>query len=205
MVGEAPSRRLTAAALLLPLLGGPATARDPCDRITIPDQLGLACAPAAEPGAVEVVPTGGAFALLSRMTLRPLDRAGADALAWSDPPGWLRAQMTPDTSRLADALGGLAEDPDSPFTGEQSTAAVESLRRALAGISALALSACADPVPDGAEGWQMRCSYATDGLGLHLVLRLVGAGERRWAVTMRAANEQRLRHFEAIANSFQPG
>ena len=50
----------------------------------------------------------------------------------------------------------------------------------------------------------MRCSYAADGLGLLVVLRLVAAGDRRWAITMRAANEQRLRHFEAIANSFQP-
>ncbi len=50
----------------------------------------------------------------------------------------------------------------------------------------------------------MRCNYAADGLGLQVVLRLVAAGDRRWAITMRAANEQRLRHFEAIANSFQP-
>jgi hypothetical protein len=203
VVGKAPPRRLTAAALLLVSSG--AAAEDLCGRITIPDQLGLACARVAEPGAVEVAPTGGAFALLSRMTVRQLDLAGADGLAWSDPQEWLRAQMTPDTSRLAEALGGLAEDPDSPFTGEQSAAAVESLKRALAGVSALALSACADPAPDVPDHWQMRCSYATDGLGLHLVLRLVAAGDRRWALTMRAANEQRLRHFEAIANSFQPG
>ena len=136
--------------------------------------------------------------------MRPLERAGADAQAWSDPTGWLSAQMTPDTSRLSEALGGLAEDPDSPFTGEQASAALESLKRALAGVSALALSACDEPAPDGPGRWQMRCSYSADGLGLRLILRLFAVGDRRWAVTMRAANEQRLRHFEAIANSFQP-
>ena len=71
-------------------------------------------------------------------------------------------------------------------------------------MSALALSACDEPAPDGRERWQMRCSYAADGLGLTVILRLVAAGDRRWAITKRAANEQRLRHFEAIANSFQP-
>jgi hypothetical protein len=175
-----------------------------CDQLTIPSQLGLACSAGTEPGSIEVAPVGGTFALLSRMSLRPLDQSGADAQAWSDPASWLRAQMTPDTSRLSDALGGLAEDPDSPFTGDQASAAIESLKRALAGVSALALSACAEPARDGPDHWHMRCSYTADGLGLTVLLRLVAAGDERWAITMRAANEQRLRHFEAIANSFQP-
>ncbi len=138
------------------------------------------------------------------MSLRPLERTGDDALAWGDPAGWLRAQMTPDTSHLSEALGGLAEDPDSPFTGDQASSAIESLKRAMAGVSALALSACEEPLPDGPDHWQMRCSYAADGLGLSVLLRLVAAGDERWAIMMRAANQQRLRHFEAIANSFQP-
>ena len=204
MVGKAPLRRLTIV-LGLTLLGvGPASAQDLCSQLTIPSQLGLACAPAADPGTVEVTPVGGTFALLSRMSLRPLDQAGADAQAWSDPSGWLRAQMTPDTTRLSESLGGLVEDPDSPFTGDQASAALESLKRALAGVSALALGACDEPALDGPDRWQMRCNYAADGLGLQVVLRLVVAGDRRWAITMRAANEQRLRHFEAIASSFQP-
>lgn len=200
-------RRLSGEALGLGLvLGcvGPAGAQDLCSRLSIPSQLGLACAPASNPAAVEVTPVGGTFALLSRLSVRLLDQAGTDAEAWSDPPGWLRAQMTPDTSKLSESLGGLVEDPDSPFTGDQASAALESLKRALAGVSALALGACDEPGPDGADRWQMRCNYAAEGLGLQVVLRLVAVGERRWAITMRAANEQRLRHFEAIANSFQP-
>jgi hypothetical protein len=34
--------------------------------------------------------------------------------------------------------------------------------------------------------------------------RLVEAGDRRFAVTYWAADEQRMRHLEAIANSFAP-
>ena len=34
--------------------------------------------------------------------------------------------------------------------------------------------------------------------------RLVEAGEQRFAVSYWAADEQRLRHLEAIANSFNP-
>jgi hypothetical protein len=207
VVGKAPPRRLTkaVAALTLALAGvSPALGEDLCAQLTVPSQLRLGCATTTVPGEVEVTPSGGAFAALSRMTVRALDRAGPDAGAWSDPSAWLRGQMTPDTSRLADVLGGLASDPDSPFAGEDATAALESLKRALAGVSALALSACDEPAPLGPERWEMRCNYTTDGLGMLVALRLVGAGDRRWAVTMRAANEQRLRHFEAIANSFQP-
>jgi hypothetical protein len=197
-------RRLIGLAALL-AWAGPIHAQDLCGRLTIPSQLGLACAAGTEPGTTEVMPAGGTFALLSRMSVRPLDRNGPDAQAWTDPSGWLRAQMTPDTTRLSESLGGLVDDPDSPFTGDQASSAVETLKRALAGVSALALSACDEAAPDGPDRWQMRCTYAADGLGLNVVLRLVAAGEQRWAITMRAANAQRLRHFEAIANSFQPG
>ena len=41
-------------------------------------------------------------------------------------------------------------------------------------------------------------------MGLLVDLRLVADDEERFALNLRAANEQRLRHFEAIANSFQP-
>ena len=207
MVGKAALRGLSHAAGvgLALVLAGPALAQDLCADLTIPDQLGLACAPTATPGEVAVSPVSGTFALLSRMAIRPLDRAGADAQAWSDPGGWLRAQVTPDTAALTRALEGAVDDPDSPFTGTQGSTALDTVKRALAGVSALALSACEEPAPMSPEAWQMRCSYATEGLGIHVVLRLVAAGEERWEITMRAANEQRMRHFEAIANTFQPG
>jgi hypothetical protein len=195
----------TAGAGLALLLAGPVLAQDLCAELTIPDQLGLACAPTATPGEVAIAPVSGAFALLSRMAVRPLDKNGADALAWTDPAGWLRAQVTPDTAALTRALEGAVDDPDSPFTGAQGATALDTIKRALAGVSALALSACEEPALTAPEAWQMRCSYATEGLGIYVVLRLVAVGEQRWEISMRAANEQRVRHFEAIANSFQPG
>jgi len=57
VVGKTPLRRLTIGLLGLTLLGaGPASAQDLCSQLTIPSQLGLACAPAADPGTVEVTP-----------------------------------------------------------------------------------------------------------------------------------------------------
>ena len=138
------------------------------------------------------------------MTIRPLSRDGADTLAWSGPARWLERQMTPDTSRLIEALGGLARDPDSPFSGPDAQAALDGLKQALASVSSLALGGCATPVPVGPRRWRLRCDYTSDGVGLFVTRELVAEGDLRWAVTMRAANEQRLRHFEAIAGSFQP-
>ncbi|MEK0082306.1 hypothetical protein [Benzoatithermus flavus] len=208
MVREA-ARRCLKPALLSLLLGllpaAPSFAADLCARLTIPATLGLVCvaAPDTAPEAVAVEPVDGAFAALSRMTVRPLDRGG-DPLAWSDPAAWLQQQMTLDTSRYADLLGGLAKDPDSPFAGPAAEQALERLKSALTGIGRLALGACDEPSETAPGRWDMRCGFTPAGLGLLVHLRLVAEGERRWAMTMRAANERRLRHFEAIANTFAP-
>lgn len=193
----------------LSLLATPATAAEliVCMALTVPDQLGLGCRPAPElaPGAAVVAPVEGSFSALSRMVVRPLDRAGEDALAWSDPEAWLRKQMTIDTSSYADLLSGLAASPDSPFAGPGAQAALETFKTALSSVGRLALTACDDPAATAPGRWGMRCTFTAGGIGMFMHLRLVAAGEERWAVTMRAANEQRLRHFEAIANSFEPG
>lgn len=208
MVREAARRCLRLA--LLGLLSGllpaaPSFAADLCASFTIPATVGLACvaAPDTAPEAVAVEPVGGAFAALSRMTVRPLDRS-QDPLAWSDPATWLKQQMTLDTSRYADLLGGLAKDPDSPFAGPAAEQALAGLKSALAGLGRLALGACDEPGETVPGRFDMRCGFTPAGLGILVHLRLVGEGDRRWAMTMRAANEQRLRHFEAIANTFAP-
>jgi hypothetical protein len=199
-------RRLKAGVVLLLLTATvPALGQDLCGRLTVPPELGLACVPAANASADEIAiaPVAGAFALLSRMTVRRLDRSGTDATAWSDPGGWLQSQMRVDVSALEGAVDTMAQGPDSPFAGGQATAALEALKRALAQLTTLALTACDRPEPDGNGEWRMRCNYTADGLGMLVALRLVAVGDMRWAITMRAANEQRLRHFKAIANSFQ--
>jgi hypothetical protein len=50
----------------------------------------------------------------------------------------------------------------------------------------------------------MECRYTAGGFGVYLDERLEIEGGRRYLVTMRTMNEQRLRHFQAIANSFKP-
>ena len=46
---------------------------------------------------------------------------------------------------------------------------------------------------------------AADPCGLAAALRLVEAGDDRYAIGYWAINERRPRHLEAIASSFKPG
>ena len=202
MVREAARRGLILVAGSLVLGDAAARAEASCADVAIPAELALGCA--ATPEGIAIAPQGGTFAALSRMTIRPLAKDGSDAGAWSDPPAWLRSQITPNLAGLADIVSPLADDPDSPFADGQAKQAVAAFRRALEGLATLPLAACDEPAPTGADEWGMRCDFASDGIGLHMALRLVAQDDRRWAITMRSASEQRLRHFEAIAHSFQP-
>lgn len=210
MVGKAPRRRLASSlvgATFLVWATEQAVAQELCADLTIPAELKLSCgpAPAMPAGSVVVAPESGAFASLSRLTIRPLDRAGDDAQAWTDPAAWLQRQMTLDTSSLVGSMAGLADDPDSPFSGSAARAALTRLQNALAGMAVLPLTACEAPTNDDARHrWDMHCTFGAGGLGVYVDLRLVTDGERRWAVSMRTANEQRRRHLQAIAGSFQP-
>jgi hypothetical protein len=209
MVRETALRRLSgilACVLVAACTAASATGEDMCAALAIPPTLGLACAPAPDlaPGAVVIAPAAGTFKALSRMTVRPLERTGQDELAWTDPAEWLRRQMTLNTSGYAGLMAGLADSPDSPFAGEEARTALQGLSDALGEVGRLPLSACEAPAETRAGRWEMRCSFTPGGVGMLVHLRLVAEGERRWAITMRAANEQRLRHFEAIANGFTP-
>lgn len=184
---------------------GPAASADLCTALTIPAQLQLACEPAPESGAgaVAIAPTEGTFAALSRMTVRPLTRA-EDELAWTDPKAWLQRRVTLDTSATSAQLEGLTQDPDSPFAGPEAEGALKSLENLLTGVARLPLNACNDPAETEPGRWSMDCSFTAGGIGILLQHRLVAEGDRRWGMTLRAANRQRLRHFEAIASSFAP-
>ena len=193
LAGEAAAQRSTDPAAL-------------CAAFSIPPELGLVCEPAggATVGVV-VRPAEGGFAALSRLTLRRLDRESAvDALAWSDPAAWLERQMTLDTAGFAAALRRLVDDPDSPLAGETTRAAVETLLGAVDRLGKLALAACESPQlrPDGRH--VMSCRFTAGGFGLLLELQLLGSGEERWALALRTMNEQRLRHFRALAGAFRP-
>jgi hypothetical protein len=180
-----------------------ATADRLCQQITIPDQLDLACVPQPVGDGVTVEPTAGDFASLSRMTLEPVERTEANRLAWSDPAEWLKQQLTLDTSGLAGAAEGLTQSPDSPFAGEGAVTALDSVVGFLNQLGQLPLAVCDDPAQRG-EIWEMDCRIEIAGFGAYLAQRLVIDGEDRYAIGIRTMNPQRLRHFEAIANSFRP-
>ena len=207
MVGEAQRRRrIGGLAVAILAAAGSASAQESlCARVTIPAELGLACTPGEAGSADELVtvqPTSGAFAPLSRLTLRRLNRA-VDPLAWSDPDEWLRRQVVVDTSSIADSIENLASDPDSPWGGAAAMMMAESVRDALARMGRAALQACDRPVTaDG--GRAMACRFGAAPLVMMLTMRLVAAGDERWALSLRSMNEQRQRHFEAIANTFRP-
>jgi hypothetical protein len=52
--------------------------------------------------------------------------------------------------------------------------------------------------------YQLRCDWGAALLGVEATLRLVEAGDDRYAISYWAVDERRLRHLEAIANSFEP-
>jgi hypothetical protein len=199
-------RRLTAALILLGALSGSVRAApaDLCSALSVPKELGLSCE-AADPATRGIViqPTKGDFASLSRMTVWPLDPV-KDKLAWSDPTAWLRQHVAIDTSGVAGALGNLVDDPDSPFGGSVLKGALGTLMSGLDSLAKAPLAACDEPASRSHGRWDMRCTFGADGLGLDLVLRIQAAGDDRYGVNMRTMNEQRLRHLEAIANSFAP-
>lgn len=187
------------------LAGGAGAEPALCELLWIPQDLGLECramAGDAAGGAIDVVPPGVSAPLLSRMTVRPLERSGEDALAWEDPAAWLRRQMTVDTSQFAGSIRSYLDDPDSPFGNEASRGAVESLLMGLDTLGRLALAGCEEPAEHPSRDyWDMECSFTAAGLGVFTELRLQARGAERYAVSMRTMNERRLRHFQAIAAS----
>ena len=201
-------RRLTAALIVLMAVPGAARAEAPalCAALSIPDQLGLTCRAATDTaeGGVVIQPESGSFSSLSRMTVRPLDPV-TDALAWSDPEAWLRHQLVVDTSGVAGALDEMTDDPDSPFGSSMLKDAVGALVKGLGSLAKAPLAACEEPATRTRGRYDMSCVFGADGLGLDLLLRLQAAGDKRYGLSMRTMNEQRLLHFRAIADGFAPG
>lgn len=193
------------AALLLTAAAGlaPAAAGGLCGRLTLPALLELACTDEigvdGGPEAV-IAPIGGTFSALSRMSVRELDRA-SDPLAWSDPADWLEGQMIVDLDGVGAALQRIVDDPDSPFGSSMISSGVASLVRGLEDLSRLPLAACGD----GATPSEVTCRFGVEPISLVMKVLLIEDREARFAVNIRTFNEQRLRHFTAVANSFRGG
>ncbi|GBD44391.1 hypothetical protein HRbin40_01879 [bacterium HR40] len=194
--------------VLASLFGASAEARsDPCAGMLVPAESGLRCEVAtgdAAPGTIaRIVPQAGQFADLSRMTVRELDRR-RDELAWTRPGRWLESRMEVDLGAYVEALSRFARDPDSPLASDGVRRAIQALALGLGRLGRLALAACDRPTRNHAGHHLLRCRYGGEGFALHMQVRLVAAGDRRYAINIRTLSDRRLRHFEAIANSFRP-
>jgi len=170
-----------------------------CDRLTVPEQLGLGCSIATDDGELAIVQAEeGTFRLLSRLSVRELERQ-TDGLAWTDPEAWLERQMIVDLDSVADTVRDLGRDPDSPFASEMFRSAIETLVSGLEGLSRLPLAACGD----GPTESELTCRFGVEPVGLIVKIMLLADDDARHAANIRTFNEQRLRHFTAIANSFE--
>lgn len=192
---------MMAAALGLGASGPGAAAVDGCGPLTVPEELGLVCRiEGTGPDEILVVePEGGTFQALSRLTLRELDPV-ADRLAWNEPEAWLEQQMVVDVGALSAALDEVGGDPDSPFGSEMIKSGIAMLVDGLEELSRLPLSACSGVASDE----ELDCRFGIEPFLLFMRISLVAQDEARFAFNIRTFNEQRLRHFNAIANSFDP-
>lgn len=189
--------------------GGPSL----CEGLFVPEGYALTCETTIEGGArteqATVRPSGGVSAAsLAQLTLSPLDRAAAP-LAWSDPDRWLDDQVAFDVEGIVAAVRGLG----LPTGGGQDSAAgqhpaaqavIDGLAATLAGWARLPLQSCTRAEPGTPARRELSCRFGVAPLALSLNKRLVEAGERRFDLSYWAADEQRMRHLEAIANSFAP-
>ena len=185
---------------------GVAAAGSLCDGLFVPEGYALTCETRIE-GATRteraVVRTSGGATSLAQLTLRPLDRAEAPT-AWSDPDRWLEEQVAFDLSGIGAGLRGLAADGQGAAAHPAAQAMIDGLMATLAGWGRLPLQSCAKAEAGDEARRELRCRWGVAPLALSMNQRLVEAGDRRFALTYWAADEQHMRHLEAIANSFAP-
>jgi hypothetical protein len=187
--------------LLVLLAVRPAGAADLCGSLFVPDGYVLVCETRIEDGKrnERVVVRPSDALTLAELTLRPLDRA-EEPLAWQTPELWLDEQVAVDVSGIASVL--RAASRIEPLAQPVVRAMVDGLITMLAGWGQLPRRAC---TTDNRPGrYQLRCNWGAALLGVEATLRLVEAGDDRYALGYWAVDEGRLRHLEAIANSFEP-
>jgi hypothetical protein len=148
---------------------------------------------------VVVRPNDGVVTL-AELTLRPLDRA-EEPLAWQVPELWLDEQLAVDVNSIVSALRDASET--GPLAQPVIRATVDGLITMLSSWGQLPRRACS---PENRPGrYQLRCDWGLASLDAKATLRLIEAGVDRYAISYWAADGRRLRHLEAIANSFEPG
>ena len=101
--------------LVAVLHGTPTQAQvgDPCGQLFLPEGYQLICRVHTDARGWQLVvqPEEGAFASLSKLTLRPVNEGV------TDPKAWLRDQLTIDLSGFESTLDDLLHGDDSPLAG----------------------------------------------------------------------------------------
>ena len=183
-----------------------------CGRLAVPEGYELVCETRVTAGAraeqATVRPESGPASTLAQLTLRPLERE-SEPLAWTEPNRWLEERVAVDVSGIGAALRPLAGG-EGPLGHPAAQAMIDGLLATLAGWGRLPLQGCVGPEEEAATATtahrrELRCRWGVPPLALSMNLRLVEDGDRRYAVSYWAADEQRLQHLEAIANSFGAG
>jgi len=172
-----------------------------CERLFVPEGYELDCQVRNQPGQpawlLSVHPVDGAFAPLSELTVRPVSEAV------EDPVAWLREQLTLDVSSFDATLEDLLHSDDSPLADSPLVGQLESSRDLLHQAVGWPLAGCEEPANHADDAsWRMSCKWEIGPFHQFMALRLVTLDGERYAVRLRAVNERRMRHLEAIANSF---
>jgi hypothetical protein len=177
-----------------------ANAADLCDALTVPDGIGLRCQMNAPDGFAEVAPSEGPFAAATSLWIWPLGEPV------DDDDAWLRRQVTLDLSGVTGLLRGFVSSEDSPFFGGGMPERVDQWVAMIETWGNLPLAGCGEPEDVPAhDARELRCVWRAGPLEQHLAVRLVHGPNGDFGMTARATNPTRIRHLEAIANSFVPG
>ena len=198
--------RTLAVPLLLLAMTGAARAADLCAALAIPPELGLSCTastdpqPSATPQPIATVrPDSSIFAAFTGLTVRGVP-ASEDT---SDQAAWLRRQVTYDLSGVGKWFGDLANDPDMPAPDTSLRRSLEDTGLMIGTLGDLPLSGCGTP-DLGTVRADLTCKWSTAGVQLQMLVRLVGAGDRRYAIRAWSMNERRFDQLTALANGFDP-
>lgn len=172
---------------------------DPCGQLFLPEGYQLICRVHTDARGWQLVvqPEEGAFASLSKLTLRPVDERV------TDPKAWLRDQLIIDLSGFESTLDDLLHGDDSPLAGTSLEDAFEGWQAFMSRVSTWPLDGCEEPEKlVGDDAWQMACEWQFHDWHQYLALRLVERDGQQHFIKIQAMNPRRYRHLQAIARSF---
>lgn len=170
-----------------------------CAQVSIPAQLELVCSiESDDDGSFLVITTADpTYSALNRISIRALDEEP------EEPWLFLRERMTVDTSPLVNLLKGFLENENSPFFGSQMPEMLQGLSEYVQGMGQVPLSACEEGEAGTSKLARLTCRYGVGEVGQYVDSWVLEKDGLSYIVDLRAANDKRRRHLEAVANSFQ--